>query len=115
MFRSRLAFAFTLLILASCSFSARQETPAYFNSVTGLKLCDTATVRNKHTSETDSAGIGVVYVVSLKMSPACKTDFLRQVDAMRQKLRPKGSSSPRDDTWISVEDEGEELLVTYTT
>lgn len=112
---SRLTPVAALLMLASCGYSARQETPAYFNSVTGLKICDGATVRNRHTAETDSAGIGVVYVVSLKMSAACETDFLRQVQAMRQRLQPHGYPVGPDDSWISVERAGDKLLVTYTT
>ena len=106
-------FVLSLLALGSCGSAVREETPAYFDRVTGLKLCDGATVRNKNDAATPDAGLGVVYIVSVKMSAACKADFLRQVDAMRRKISPNGY--PTDDTSIFVEDRGREVLVTYTT
>jgi hypothetical protein len=58
----------------------------------------------------------VVYAVSLKMSPTCKADFLRQVHALRKRLQPDGYPTGADDSWISVQDKGGgELVVTYTT
>jgi hypothetical protein len=107
------AGALTLLLAIGSCGSARPENPAYFNSVTGLKLCDTAQVRNISTPESTQAGTGVVYVVALRMSPGCEEDFLRQVDHLKQQSRPDGY--PTDDTWINVEDTGQELLVTYST
>jgi hypothetical protein len=102
-----------VLLLASCGYSARQESPAYFNSVTGLRLCETAIVKNRRTPETDMAGIVVVYVVSIRMSSQCEADFRRQVNALRNKTRPNGI--PVDDTWIDLESVGDGLIVTYTT
>jgi hypothetical protein len=101
------------LLLGACDYYGREETPAYFNSVTGLHLCETALLKNRRTPETDMAGLGVVYVVAIRMTPACEADFRRQVAALREKVRPGGT--PIDDTWIDVETVGEDLIVTYTT
>jgi hypothetical protein len=59
------------------------------------------------------AGTGVVYVVELQMSRACEADFLRQVHAMQRRSSTDGSGGQKDD-WISVERDGKQLLVTYT-
>src|SRR5690349_5712347 len=92
--------AASLLLLLSCGHAGREETPAYFNAVTGLKLCENAAVENRHTAETDMAGTGVVYVVALRMTPACRADLLRQIEALQSRLRSQGHSG--DDTSIAV-------------
>ena len=103
---------FSAVLLASCGYASRQETPAYFNEVTGLHLCDEAEVRNKDTPATANAGIGVVYVVSLRMTAKCEADFRRQVDALRERVTPNGY--PIDDASIDINEVGGELIVTYT-
>ncbi|MFL6857193.1 MAG: hypothetical protein ACJ8EB_04715 [Allosphingosinicella sp.] len=102
--------------LAACG---REETPAYFNAATGLKLCDSAQVRNTPSPADGQAGVGVIYTVTLRMNPACENDFLRQVGELTDRTtlwRDHGIS--RDgrthDEWISVESKDDELLVTYS-
>lgn len=115
MLRFRHLAATSLLLVTACGDFARQETPAYFSETTGLKLCDTATIKNEHDPATDNAGIGVVYVVSLRMSRSCERDFLRQVENMQRRLRPQGYPTGPDDSWIEVEPKGDWWIVRYTT
>lgn len=103
--------------LAACG--SREETPAYFSASTGLKLCDSAQVRNTPSRADGEAGIGVVYTVTLRMTPACEKDFLRQAAELRERTtlsRERGISRAgrKHDEWISVQRKGDELLVTYT-
>lgn len=97
----------------------REETTAYFTATTGLKLCDSAQVRNTPSSADGRAGTGVVYTVTLRMNSECEKEFLQQVTKLRNRTtrsREEGVSPDgrKHDEWIDVERRGDELLVTYT-
>jgi hypothetical protein len=113
-----MVWLFSAAALAACG--SREETPAYFNSATGLRLCDSAQVRNTPSSGDSNAGIGVVYTVTLRMNRECEKDFLRQVLELRRRTtqsieRGVSTDGRKHDEWIGLEHRGDEWIVTYTT
>jgi hypothetical protein len=101
------AVAGMTLFAAGC---ARDESPEYFTSVTGVPLCEEAEVRNLN-APTDSTGVN--YVVGIKADPSCREELLDCIRRAQAKMRP--NEQVIGDTWIEVVDEGEELIVSYYT
>jgi hypothetical protein len=66
-------------LLLSCE--SRPETISYFNEVTGLALCDGATVRNLNADSPDrSPGFDSIYIVLVKMPLVCESAFRRATE-----------------------------------
>jgi hypothetical protein len=75
---SRNAPAVLALLLTSCT--SRPETKDYFTKVTGLRLCEGATVRNVNADSPDrSPGFDSVYIVDVTMPASCRSSFLTAV------------------------------------
>jgi len=75
-----LTLATLALCLASCS--GRPETRRYFKQVTGLDLCEGASVRNVNAHAPDrSPGGDSIYIVDVTMPAACNAAFVKGVAA----------------------------------
>lgn len=107
-----------VLMIAELSLSGcgkREETPSYFTAVTNIPICNSATVINEHASAEQYEGTGVVYRVRLRMSTACKEDFLKKVSEFRRRAEPSNNAdSAEKGAWIEVRESGPDLIVLYT-
>lgn len=66
-------------LLLSCE--SRPETISYFKEVTGLGLCQGATVRNLNADAPDrSPGFDSMYIVLVEMPPICESAFRRATE-----------------------------------
>jgi hypothetical protein len=106
------------LILATVSIAScgtRKETPEYFEAVTGIPICQSSKVSNRRLAEEADAGRGVVYSVRLHMDEACRRDFLKRVAKFQLQADPMANYEPSlRAQWISVTDDGDDMIVVYT-
>jgi len=104
----------SVMCIAASACSGRPETPAAFEQVTGIAICDEARVRNRPQGAEKEAGIGVAYSVELQMSQECQRKFLEQVKSLQQRSPVVGGTG-RKNEWIEVRMVGaDRLAVLYT-
>lgn len=71
------AIVLPCIALAAC-VEYREETPAFFEQKTGLRLCDTAKVSNIRVGEYDGAS-DFTYGVRLDLDQQCKQLFVAEI------------------------------------
>ena len=103
----------SLLAFAVPGCAARDDSPAYFERVTGIAICRSSLVRSRHPKEEASSGTGVIYSVRLRMTPNCERNFLRKVGEFQRRADPMGSGDLKGQ-WIEVTREDGWLAVLYT-
>jgi hypothetical protein len=64
-----------MLALAGCS--NRRDSPDFFRSITGISLCESASIQVD--PRRDDLGIGFEYSTRLRLSPECKAQFFEEV------------------------------------
>ncbi|GGO97438.1 hypothetical protein GCM10011329_26300 [Stakelama pacifica] len=105
------------LLLLSCQ--GRPETISYFEKVTGVELCQGATVRNLNAESPDrSPGFDSIYVVLVKMPSSCRSAFQQAIErrigaACEQGKRCAGNTTEGD--FIEIQPTSAGFRVTQST
>ena len=103
------------LMAVSCS---RPETPEYFTKVTGLPLCQAASIKNVNANDpARSPGFDSIYVVDVLGTDGCKAELIRAVEKRIGQQCIDGSCSGLDSSrqFIGVIKVNNGLRVTYST
>jgi hypothetical protein len=113
----RLTLLILCLFLASCG--SRPETRDYFKQVTGLALCEGASVHNVNAHAPDrSPGFDSIYIVDVTMPAVCKASFVKAVAArIGGPCEPLKSCSGNSSTgqFLSVEPIRDGFRITHST
>ena len=113
----RLMLAALCLFLSSCSI--RPETRDYFRKVTGVALCEGASVHNVNAHAPDrSPGSDSIYIVDVTMPAACKASFVKAVAArIVKECEPSRSCSGNSSTgqFLSMEPIRVGFRITHST
>ncbi len=79
-----------LLSLSACN--TRPETREYFLDVTGIELCENASIKNVRSDQHQSQiGIGFIYMVDISMNEQCQHRLFQ--DLKRRRVEPAGNGN----------------------
>lgn len=103
-------------LLVSCG---RPENAEYFTKVTGLPLCNSAVVENVNSKDLGrSPGFDSIYVVDIRMSPACKDqliDFLRKKKGLTCRYYEKCGGKTIDGEFFAISDRNDKVRFIHST
>ncbi len=104
-----------IVILTGCQ---RAETPEYFEKITGLPLCSSASVTNINDTDPErSPGFDSIYIVDVRADAACRVQLIRSVEEVIAQKCGDGDCSglDADGQFIRLEKRGSTLRVTFST
>ncbi len=108
--------AMGLLSLSACS--TRPETREYFLDVTGIELCESASIKNVHSDQSQSQiGTGFIYMVDISMNAQCQHRLFE--DLKRRRVEPAGNGdsgqgAPGPGETMAAERMNGKIRFTYT-
>ena len=113
MSRIHLFLTISYFFIAGCA--KKEETPEYFNRVTGLAICKSAKITNVEPEKGVNPGIDILYIVKIEQNLSCENTFLKQVELSNNRnIENRNKLGAMGGAWISVENVDGDTIVTYT-